>query len=44
MITIIFAAYALGVIASLFLVGHVSDWLGRRRMAVIAVRSTWRPG
>jgi len=37
MITVIFAAYAVGVIASLFLAGHVSDWLGRRRMAVIAV-------
>jgi hypothetical protein len=37
MITVIFAAYAIGVIASLFLAGHLSDWLGRRRMAVIAV-------
>jgi MFS family permease len=37
MITVIFAAYAVGVIASLFLAGHLSDWLGRRRMAVIAV-------
>ena len=37
MITLIFAAYAVGVIASLFLAGHLSDWLGRRRMAVIAV-------
>ena len=37
MITVIFAAYALGVIASLFLAGHLSDWLGRRRIAVIAV-------
>ncbi len=37
MITVIFAAYAVGVIASLFLAGHVSDWLGRRRMAVLAV-------
>ncbi len=31
-VTIIFAAYALGVIASLFLAGHISDWLGRRRI------------
>ena len=37
LITVIFAAYAVGVIASLFLAGHLSDWLGRRRMAVIAV-------
>ena len=28
MITVIFAAYAAGVIASLFLAGHLSDWLG----------------
>ena len=37
MITVIFAAYAVGVIASLFLAGHLSDWAGRRRMAVTAV-------
>jgi MFS family permease len=37
MVTIIFAVYALGVAASLFAVGHVSDWLGRRRILVIAV-------
>ncbi|MFJ2551004.1 MFS transporter [Microbacterium sp. NPDC087591] len=36
-ITVIFAAYAVGVVASLFLLGHVSDWMGRRRMLVIAV-------
>lgn len=36
-ITIIFAAYAVGVVASLFLLGHVSDWMGRRRMIVIAI-------
>ena len=33
----IFAAYAAGVMASLFLAGHLSDWLGRRRMAACAV-------
>jgi MFS family permease len=33
-ITVIFAAYAVGVVASLYLVGHVSDWLGRRRVIV----------
>src|SRR5258706_6743628 len=32
-----FAAYAFGVIASLFLAGHGSDWLGRRRMLLPAV-------
>ncbi|MDR0346135.1 MAG: MFS transporter [Nocardiopsaceae bacterium] len=37
MVTVIFAAYAAGVIASLFLVGHLSDWLGRRRMVAAAV-------
>ncbi len=37
LITIIFAAYAVGVVASLYLVGHVSDWLGRRRVILVAV-------
>jgi len=37
MVTVIFAAYAIGVMASLFLAGHVSDWLGRRRVALVAV-------
>lgn len=37
LITVIFAAYAVGVMASLYLAGHVSDWLGRRRVALIAV-------
>ncbi|MGH1550391.1 MFS transporter [Leifsonia poae] len=36
-VTVIFAAYAVGVIASLFLIGHLSDWAGRRRMVLIAV-------
>ena len=36
-ITAIFAAYAVGVVLSLYLAGHVSDWLGRRRMLVVAV-------
>ncbi|SHK14900.1 Predicted arabinose efflux permease, MFS family [Pseudonocardia thermophila] len=35
--TIIFAVYAVGVLASLFLAGHVSDWVGRRRILVPAV-------
>lgn len=36
-ITVIFAVYAVGVIASLLFVGHLSDWFGRRRMALFAV-------
>jgi MFS family permease len=35
-VTCVFAAYAVGVVASLFLVGHISDWFGRRRMLLIA--------
>jgi MFS family permease len=37
MVTVVFAAYAVGVLASLFLAGHVSDWLGRRPVAALAV-------
>src|SRR6266702_3690218 len=37
LVTVIFAAYAVGVMASLFLAGHVSDWLGRRRMIATAL-------
>ncbi|MDQ0380718.1 MFS transporter [Amycolatopsis thermophila] len=36
-VTLVFAAYALGVIVSLFMAGHVSDWVGRRRVLVPAV-------
>src|ERR1700712_756437 len=36
-ITIIYAAYAIGVIASLLLAGHISDWHGRRRVLLPAV-------
>ncbi len=36
MITVIFAAYGIGVIAGLLLVGHVSDYLGRRRIILLA--------
>jgi Major Facilitator Superfamily len=35
--TIVYAVYAVGVIASLFLAGHVSDWMGRRRILVIGL-------
>lgn len=36
-VTVAFAAYAVGVIVSLFLVGHVSDWVGRTRVLVPAL-------
>ena len=36
-ITLIYAAYAIGVIISLFFFGHVSDWYGRKRVLVPAV-------
>jgi MFS family permease len=36
-VTVIFAAYAVGVVLSLFLVGHLSDWAGRRRMILVAI-------
>jgi MFS family permease len=32
LVTVVFAAYAVGVMLSLYLAGHVSDWLGRRRV------------
>ncbi|WP_433674541.1 MFS transporter [Microbacterium gorillae] len=35
-VTLIFAAYAVGVIVALSFGGHISDWVGRRRMLVIA--------
>jgi len=35
--TVVYAVYAVGVIASLFLVGHVSDWVDRRRVLVMAL-------
>src|SRR5271170_3037131 len=37
MITVVYAVYAIGVIASLFLGGHISDWVGRRRVLVPAL-------
>ena len=36
-VTVIFAAYAAGVAISLYLVGHVSDWVGRRPPALFAL-------
>jgi MFS family permease len=36
-VTIVFAVYAVGVVISLFTVGHLSDWHGRRRLVVPAL-------
>ncbi|RKR76327.1 MFS transporter [Frondihabitans australicus] len=36
-VTFIFAAYAVGVVASLYFAGHISDWVGRRRIILISV-------
>jgi hypothetical protein len=36
-IAVIFAAYAVGVIVALFFAGHISDWVGRRRVLVPAI-------
>ncbi|WP_328991194.1 MFS transporter [Kribbella sp. NBC_01245] len=36
-LTVVFAGYAFGVMASLYLAGHLSDRLGRRRVALAAV-------
>jgi predicted MFS family arabinose efflux permease len=36
-VTLIYAAYALGVVISLVLAGHLSDWHGRRRVLLIAL-------
>lgn len=36
MLTVIFAAYAVAVIASLLLISHLSDWFGGRRVLITA--------
>src|SRR5438067_730121 len=36
-ITLIYAAYAIGAMATLFLAGHTSDWYGRRRLLLGAL-------
>jgi MFS family permease len=36
MVTVIYAAYALGVVGALALAGHLSDWYGRRRLLIPA--------
>jgi MFS family permease len=40
MLTVIFAAYAVGVIGALALAGHLSDWHGRRRLLIPAAAFT----
>lgn len=37
MVTVAFASYAVGVLVSLFLAGHVSDWMGRRAVLLPAL-------
>ncbi|NEB74107.1 MFS transporter [Streptomyces sp. SID14478] len=37
MVTVVFAVYAVGVMVSLVLAGHVSDWLGRKRVLLAAL-------
>jgi MFS family permease len=39
-LTVIFAAYAVGVIGALALAGHLSDWHGRRRLLIPAAAFT----
>ena len=39
-ITLIYGAYAIGVVAALMLAGHVSDWHGRRRVLLPAVATS----
>jgi MFS family permease len=36
-VTLVYAVYAVGVIGSLFLAGHASDWIGRKRVLVPAL-------
>jgi MFS family permease len=39
-ITLIYGAYAIGVVAALLLAGHVSDWHGRRRVLLPAIATS----
>lgn len=36
-ITVVFAVYSLGVVVSLMLAGHISDWVGRKRIMIPAL-------
>jgi MFS family permease len=40
MVTVIYAAYAIGVVGALALAGHLSDWYGRRRLLIPAASLT----
>ncbi|GHA75173.1 putative multi-drug efflux transporter [Streptomyces canarius] len=37
MVTVVFAAYAVGVVISLVLAGHISDWVGRKKILIPAI-------
>ncbi|PWI12905.1 MFS transporter [Streptomyces sp. Act143] len=37
MVTVVFAVYAVGVVVSLLLAGHVSDWVGRKKILLPAL-------
>jgi MFS family permease len=37
MVTVIFAVYAVGVVISLVLAGHISDWVGRKKILIPAL-------
>ncbi|MFR9794052.1 MFS transporter [Streptomyces sp. MB22_4] len=37
MVTVVFAAYAVGVVISLMLAGHISDWVGRKKILMPAI-------
>jgi hypothetical protein len=37
MVTVVFAVYGVGVVVSLVLAGHVSDWVGRRKILLAAL-------
>jgi MFS family permease len=39
-VTVIYAAYAVGVVGALALAGHLSDWFGRRRLLIPAAGLT----
>jgi MFS family permease len=40
MLTVIYAAYAIGVVGALAFAGHLSDWFGRRRLLIPAASLT----
>ncbi|MGA4727754.1 MFS transporter [Micromonospora taraxaci] len=37
MVTVVFAAYSVGVLISLVLAGHISDWVGRKKILIPAL-------